>query len=306
MSIACNMLENSKDTIRHLSVFTRVYSLSKLWPMRFPSLHTLQLSAWWGLDPDNIPNMSNFILSHFNTLEVLDFSTHRFPDECEFDLDLFPFIRPRNQILDFGHQTHLRSFRGSAVTFFLVLDSGLQSMFSRLENLELDDGNMLPSQYHALVRSDNTHRMPTIFTLRRLCIALYSYWIKWEEQIVNNWVIWPRLLIEQCRMKLEIFMLNLPIKVDPEILAELLGQADSLKTIYLSAPITSGYEDEEYVKVLTSCVSLREVWLYYEKWSKSYAHLHGKELYKSTSMVRIERDILGEVIDLHVVKPPGC
>jgi hypothetical protein len=201
-------------------------------------------------------------------LEILDISEHHLAGENEIESDVFPFIRIGDRIPDLNYQPHLRSFRSSAHIFIQLLGSGAQSLFVRLENLELDNWNMNAFHVTDFLGQDNSQRMCTFPNLRRLCLSLYDTTMQEEEELSSKWLIWLGLLIERCQAKLEVLMLKLFFALDAKCLAESLSPADSLETIYLSARITSGCQDELYVKELSSyCKSLQKVWLSYGKWS---------------------------------------
>jgi hypothetical protein len=243
--------------------------------------------------------MLNFIRSHANTLEVLDLTDHHLPSEHKFDTDSFPFTR------DFDQQPHLKTFKGGAHMFLRLLNSSLQPMFTRLENLELDD--------REIPRSDLTEdfwlqrdgqQMHTLPNLRRLCLDVYYAPIPLEEEPKNKWLTWIHQFLERCQARLETLTLRLPYAIDAEVLAAFLSQADSLETIYLSRMITREYEDERYVNILsTNCKNLQEVWLSYGKWSESYVGPFD-DLGTSASLVRIKRDNFGKAVDLQVDKIP--
>jgi hypothetical protein len=267
-----NILENSRETLQHISLLMRVcnhfYNTPRLLSMQFPSLHTLKFGSWCGFITSDYEYLATFFISHSKTLEVIDIGEHYLAGENGIEPDVFPFIRIRSQIPDLAYQTHLRSFRGSAHNFLHLLNSSAQSLFARLENLELDNWDMSSDHVIDFFAQDNGQRMLTLSTLRRLCFAIYDTSLEEEEELTTNWLNWLRLLIERCQANLKILMLKLPLALDAKSLAEYLGPADSLETIYLSAQITSGCQDEPYVEELSSyCKSLRKVWLSYGKWS---------------------------------------
>jgi hypothetical protein len=302
MDLTWNILENSRDTLQHFSLFADVYTHSRLWSMHFPSLRILKFCSWI-FDPGDLRYMSPFILSHSNTLEVLYFSRYRFPVEYEIDPHVSSFSRDRKQIPVLEHQPHLISFSGSTTIFLQLLDSGLKTMFTRLETLELD--NYYMRYVNAVIyRNDGFQRLCTFFTLRRLCLTLTEPACLPEdrlERLATGWLTSLQILIDKCQATLEVLLLNFSFTVGAKRLAGILGQVDSLNTIHLSRHVTSEYENEQYIKILSShCKGLRKVWIF-----SGSCSIYPYELSKwNVSSFQIERDSFGGVIDIQVVENP--
>jgi hypothetical protein len=250
-------LAKSRETLRYVSLI-RLHNHSRLLSIHFPSLHTLKIVPWDIYRPSELQNMSQFILSHSKTLQVLDFTPYNLPYEHENNPDFFPFIQSRNQPLGPEYKTHLKSFGGNFSFFLLLLDSGLQSVFAQLENLVLFN----QFNFARPLRQDYDLRICTFSSLRRLRFEICGWSFQHEDDWAINWLTWLRLLIRKCQAKLEVLILKLPFAVDAETLVESLSQNNSLETIYLSWSVTSGHKEEEYVKILSShCKSLRKVQL---------------------------------------------
>jgi hypothetical protein len=142
--------------------------------MHFPLLHTLNAAVWTGFHDIESQNMSNFILLHQRTLEVLDLSFIGIPDEDEITPHSFPSTRSRNRVFDMECQPHLKSFRGNVKDFHCLLRTGLHSMFAQLENLDISVGELSHGRLLDLFVQSNGQQILTFSALRILRLQLYT------------------------------------------------------------------------------------------------------------------------------------
>jgi hypothetical protein len=252
-----NILKASRESLRHISLLINVFDYQQLWSIHFPSLHTLQLNIWQMGSLNDLRDMLTFILLHKSTLGILDTTPHQIPDEHEFNPDLFPFIRDRNQDLAQYHGTPLRSFRGNFQVLFHLLNVDL-TIFSRLENLDLTfRGDPLYSfdvtASHVYLQTIREHAFPS---LRRLHLLLHFYQnLDLQRRAISSF-------IEGCQLTLEVLKLGVRFSIDPREFAGWIVNANRLGSIHFLWEIAAEYENEEYVRILSSsCKSLREVWM---------------------------------------------
>jgi hypothetical protein len=163
---------------------------------------------------NNLQQLSSFISIHSKTLEVLDSNYHSYSDVREIDPDMFPSIRGENQQLGAERQPGLSSFRGGAYILLHLLNSGLRSLFTRLEYLELADEDVHPIRLTDALHLNIGRKICTFSPLRRFSLnILVEPPGHLDRELVTGWLYLLRLLIKRCQAKLEVLVLDFHFRV---------------------------------------------------------------------------------------------